>query len=56
VAQLDLLALVFVRETQVDTGAQPDNTARRMSCKAKFDHHGFFPEQKASGRSISHLA
>jgi hypothetical protein len=38
---------VFFRETQVDTGAQPDNVALPQVLQSQFDQHGFFPDQVA---------
>jgi len=35
---------VFLRETQVETGAQPDNVALPQVLQSQFDQHGFFPE------------
>lgn len=35
---------VFIRETQVDTGAQQDNVALPEVLQSQFDHHGFFPD------------
>ena len=36
---------VFIRETQVDTGAQQDNTALPQVLQTQFQQHGFFPDQ-----------
>jgi len=33
---------VFIRETQVDTGAQPDNVALPQVLQSQADHHDFF--------------
>ena len=38
---------VFIRETQVDTGAQQDNTALPEVLQSQYDQHGFFPDQVA---------
>jgi hypothetical protein len=38
---------VFVRETQVDTGAQPDNVAFPEVLQSQYEHHGFFPSHVA---------
>jgi len=35
---------IFIRETQVDTGAQPDNVALPEVLQSQYDHHGFFPD------------
>jgi hypothetical protein len=35
---------IFIRETQVDTGAQQDNVALPQVLQSQYDHHGFFPE------------
>ncbi len=35
---------VFIRETQVDTGAQQDNVALPEVLQRQYDHHGFFPD------------
>jgi hypothetical protein len=42
-----LTTKVFIRETQVDTGAQQDNTALPQVLQSQFDQHGFFPDQVA---------
>jgi len=42
-----LATTTFIRETQVDTGAQQDNTALPEVLQSQFDNHGFFPEQVA---------
>lgn len=42
-----LTTSVFVRETQVDTGAQPDNVALPQVLQSQFDQHGFFPDYVA---------
>jgi hypothetical protein len=42
-----LATKTFIRETQVDTGAQQDNTAFPEVLQSQFDAHGFFPEQVA---------
>jgi len=34
---------VFIRHTQVDTGAQQDNVALPQLLQAQFEQHGFFP-------------
>jgi hypothetical protein len=34
---------VFLRETQVDTGAQQDNVAFPEILQSQYEHHGFFP-------------
>jgi hypothetical protein len=38
-----LATKVFIREIQVDTGAQQDNVALPQVLQSQFDHHGFFP-------------
>jgi len=38
---------VFIRETQVDTGAQQDNTALPQVLQTQAQEHGFFPAQVA---------
>ncbi len=35
---------VFIREVQVDTGAQQDNVALPEVLQSQYDHHGFFPD------------
>jgi len=35
---------VFIREVQVDTGAQQDNLALPQVLQTQFDHHAFFPD------------
>jgi len=35
---------VFIREVQVDTGAQQDNVALPEVLQRQYDHHGFFPD------------
>ena len=40
----DLGTKVFVRETQVDTGAQQDNIALTEVLQAQHHYHGFFPD------------
>ena len=35
---------IFIRETQVDTGAQQDNVALPQVLQNQYDHHGFFPD------------
>ncbi len=42
-----LTTSVFIRDTQVDTGAQPDNMALPEVLQSQFDHHGFFPDHVA---------
>jgi transposase len=42
-----LTTSVFIRETQVDTGAQPDNMALPQVLQSQFDRHGFFPDYVA---------
>jgi hypothetical protein len=42
-----LTTQVFIRETQVDTGAQQDNTALPQVLQSQYDQHGFFPAQVA---------
>lgn len=42
-----LTTSVFIRETQVDTGAQPDNVALPEVLQSQADHHGFFPDYLA---------
>lgn len=39
-----LTTKVFIRETQVDTGAQQDNVALPQVLQSQSDQHGFFPE------------
>ncbi len=38
---------VFVRETQVDTGARQDNVALPQLLQSQYDHHHFFPDAMA---------
>lgn len=38
---------VFIRETHVATGAEPDNVATVQVLQNQFDYHGFFPNQLA---------
>ena len=35
---------VFIREVQVDTGAQQDNVALPQVLQSQYDQHGFFPD------------
>jgi hypothetical protein len=42
-----LTTSVFIRDTQVDTGAQQDNMALPEVLQSQFDHHGFFPDHVA---------
>lgn len=42
-----LATSVFIRETQVDTGAQPDNVALPEVLQSQFDRHHFFPDYVA---------
>jgi hypothetical protein len=42
-----LATKVFIRETQVDTGAQQDNVALPQVLQSQSDQHGFFPEYLA---------
>jgi hypothetical protein len=42
-----LTTSVFIRETQVDTGAQQDNVALPEVLQSQFDHHSFFPDHVA---------
>jgi len=39
-----LTSPVFIRETQVDTGAQQDNIALPQVLQSQYEQHGFFPE------------
>jgi transposase len=39
-----LTTSVFIRETQVDTGAQPDNVALPQVLQSQSDQHSFFPD------------
>jgi Transposase domain (DUF772)/Transposase DDE domain len=39
-----LATKVFIREVQVDTGAQQDNVALPEVLQSQYDHHGFFPD------------
>jgi transposase len=38
---------VFIRETHLATGAEPDNVAFPQVLQSQFDQHGFFPKQCA---------
>jgi transposase len=38
---------VFIRETHVATGAEPDNVPAAPVLQTQFEHHGFFPDQLA---------
>ncbi|MDX1522846.1 MAG: transposase [Anaerolineae bacterium] len=38
---------VFLRETHVATGAEPDNVPAPTILQNQFEHHGFFPDQLA---------
>jgi hypothetical protein len=42
-----LSTVVFHREIQAVTGAQPDNVALPEVLQSQFDHHGFFPKYLA---------
>jgi len=35
---------IFIRHTQVDTGARQDNEALPQVLQSQYDHHGFFPD------------
>jgi transposase len=41
----------FVRETQVDTGAQPDPVALPPMLHSQKEHHGFFPDKLGGDRA-----
>lgn len=45
---------VFVRETHVATGAEPDNLGLPTVLQNQFDYHGFFPEQLAGDMAYGH--
>ena len=42
-----LATTVFIRETQVDTGAQQDNLALPQVLQSQYEQHGFFPQYVA---------
>jgi transposase len=45
---------IFVRETHLATGAEPDNVALTTVLQNQFDHHGFFPEHLAGDMAYGH--
>jgi transposase len=42
-----LTSSVFIRETHVATGAEPDNVPLPQVLQSQFDHHSFFPDYVA---------
>jgi hypothetical protein len=45
---------VFIRETHLATGAEPDNVGLATVLQNQFEHHGFFPEQLAGDMAYGH--
>jgi hypothetical protein len=45
---------VFIRETHVATGAEPDNLGLPTVLQNQHQHHGFFPEQLAGDMAYGH--
>jgi transposase len=45
---------VFVRETHLATGAEPDNVGLPTVLQNQFDYHGFFPAQLAGDMAYGH--
>jgi hypothetical protein len=45
---------VFIRETHLATGAEPDNLGAPVLLQNQFQHHGFFPQQLAGDMAYGH--